>query len=268
MALFLVGCGETSSQVSPADQGEMINADAVRGADAFNPWRQNKLPSSKRLSSDGRAIVQSMGGHAQSIQGEASHRRHWREEVYPVVFGTPQSAHEVIVILDFANPKSASVWQEVVKASKSLSPQSTKVVVFGQSSELYGTDLIGVMIWISHERKGQAMDFLSYALNRWNEVKNEQKRLGKLKAFKNEYDSTAKTSDYPIHYNYISRLNPPVPESEELKLARYSYDAGNVNMYEAMQVAKYYGVKSLPAVIVDGHVLSSPSAQSITSAIH
>ena len=267
LMLFLVGCATDQSAMDQG-QGEMVATDAVRGADAFNPWRQDKLPSSKRLSNDGRAIVQSMGGHAQSIQGEAAHRRHWREEVYPIVFGTPQSAHEVIVLLDFANQRSAGLWQEVVSASRSISPQAAKIVVFGQNSELYGTDLIGLMIWISHERKGQAMNFLTYALNRWNEVKAEQKSLGKLKPFKNEYDSTAKPSDFPIHYNYLSRLNPPVPESEELKLSRYNYDAGNVNMYQALQVSKYYGVKSVPAVIVDGELLDNPTAQSIVSALH
>ncbi|MBQ7738399.1 MAG: hypothetical protein IJT59_01925, partial [Desulfovibrionaceae bacterium] len=153
LALFLVGCA--GGQSGPVDEPDaMVTTDAVRGADAFNPWRQDKLPSSKHLSNDGRAIVQIMGGRAQSIQGEAAHRRHWREEMYPVVFGTPQSAHEIIVLIDFANPKSASLWQEVVTASRSLSPQTAKIVVFGQNSELYGTDLIGFMIWISHERKG------------------------------------------------------------------------------------------------------------------
>ena len=50
-------------------------------------------------------------------------------------------------------------------------------------------------------------------------------------------------------------------------MARYCYNAGNVNMYQAVQISRYYGVKRIPAVIVDGRVLASPSAQDIVSAL-
>ncbi|MBQ7586320.1 MAG: hypothetical protein IJU40_08750, partial [Desulfovibrionaceae bacterium] len=195
----LTGCFGGQSQ-GAIDEEPMVTSDAVGGADTFNPWRQKTLPSSRGLSKDGRSIVTSMGGHAQSIQREAAHRPHWREEIYPIVYGSPNSVHEVLVLIDFAKPESESVWKEVVKASQSMSPSNAKIVVFGKNSELYGTDLTGLMIWISHARKGQAMNYLSYALARWNAVKAEQRKLGRVKNFANEYDSTAKTSDYPIHY--------------------------------------------------------------------
>ena len=50
-------------------------------------------------------------------------------------------------------------------------------------------------------------------------------------------------------------------------MARYCYDAGNVNMYQASQVASYYGVKTLPAVLVDGRILENPDAGDITEAL-
>ena len=48
----------------------------------------------------------------------------------------------------------------------------------------------------------------------------------------------------------------------------YCYDAGNVNMYQAAQLSRYYGVKTLPAVIVDGRLLQDdPDADDILSAL-
>ncbi|MBQ9537127.1 MAG: hypothetical protein IJU79_04980 [Desulfovibrionaceae bacterium] len=265
LCFCLAGCLGGSAQ--SIDDTEMVNTTAARGADAFNPWRQKKLPTTRHLSNDGKQIVQSMGGHAQSIQGEAQHRPHWREEMYPILFGGPNSAHEVLVVLDFAKPDSERVWHEVVQASRSLSPQQVKIVVFGMNTEQYGKDLTGFMIWIARTRKGQAMDYLTYALTRWNEVKAQQRSQGRVKVFKNEFDSTAKPSDYPIHYNYLGKLRPSVPEAEELQVARYSYDAGNINLYQATQVCSYYGISSVPAVLVDGDVLKSVSSQNILGAL-
>ena len=112
------------------------------------------------------------------------------------------------------------------------------------------------------------MPYLTYALGQWNKVKAEQQSSrGRSVPFQNEYDATAKSTDYPIHYAYLSRLRPPVPASQELNVAKYCYDAGNVNLYQAEQIAKYYGIKSLPAVIVDGQPLSSVSAATILKAL-
>ncbi|MBQ7617565.1 MAG: hypothetical protein IJS50_01695 [Desulfovibrio sp.] len=250
-----------------AEMSNQVSSEQAKGADVFNPYRHEKLPTSRSLSKDGDSILSSMGGKAQSLQAEAKHRRHWKEEIYPVIFGSPSAPHEILVLLDFAAPASEKVWQEVLSCARSLNPRDVKIVVFGKSSELYGTDLLGLMIWIARERKGQAIPYLSYALKRWNEVKAEQKRQGRVKVFANEFDSTAKTSDYPIHYTYLSRLNPPVSEQDELALARYSYDAGNVNMYQATQISSYYGLGKLPKVIVDGEVLSSVSRKNIEAAL-
>ena len=65
----------------------------------------------------------------------------------------------------------------------------------------------------------------------------------------------------------MSRLNPPVSESQQCDVAQYVYDAGNVNLFQESEAAKYYRVNRLPAVVVDGRVLSSPSAGAITSAV-
>ena len=99
-------------------------------------------------------------------------------------------------------------------------------------------------------------------------VKADQKSTrGKAVPFQNEYDATVKNTDYPIHYSYFSHLRPPVPASQELSVAKYCYDAGNVNLYQAEQISKYYGIKALPAVVVDGQHLSSVSAGSILKAL-
>lgn len=83
--------------------------------------------------------------------------------------------------------------------------------VFANSKEYYGTDLMGMGIWISHSRPGQAMQYMTYALSRWNEIKAAQKKKGRVLAFNNEYDATAESSDLPIHYSYMTKLRPGEP---------------------------------------------------------
>uniref|UniRef100_UPI0026129734 hypothetical protein n=1 Tax=uncultured Desulfovibrio sp. TaxID=167968 RepID=UPI0026129734 len=237
------------------------------GVNAFNPYMQTKLPNTRELTAEGQRMLGAMGGAMPTIEGEAAHRRNWRDEIYPVVFGERTAPHEILVLLDFSSPRSAEVWKAVVKASRSLSPQQCKIAVFGNSTENYGTDLLGLAIWIAHSRPGQAMPYLTYALDRWNEVKAAQRRAGNVRTFKNEYDATASATDYPIHYGYLSRLRPPVPAADELDVARYCYDAGNVNMYQTTQLCRYYGVNELPAVIVDGRPLGKVSADAILKAL-
>lgn len=273
MTLTLLGCaagGSGSGQEAAgaaSDQVALSDAAPGGGANAFNPHMQAKLPNTREHTAEGQQMLGAMGGGVPTIEGEAAHRRNWREEIYPVVFGERTAPHEILVLLNFSNPGSAEVWKAVTTASRSLSPQQCKIVVFGNSTENYGTDLIGLAIWIAHSRPGQAMPYLTYALNRWNEVKAAQRRAGNVKTFKNEYDATARATDYPIHYAYLSHLKPPVPASDELNVAKYCYNAGNVNMYQTTQICQYYGVSGLPAVIVDGRVLGRVSAEAILKAL-
>lgn len=267
-AMLLAGCGAGSGghaaggavSLSPTVQNGKTNQ--------YNPHLHQNMPNMRSATAEGAAMLQKMGGSVPTIEGEAAHRPQWKHEVYPVVFGDPTAPHEVLVLLDFAAPQSEKVWQAVVDASRSLSPQQCKIAVFANSKEYYGTDLMGLAIWITHSRPGQAMPYLTYALGQWNKVKAEQKSTrGRAVPFQNEYDATVKNTDYPIHYAYLSHLRPPVPASQELSVARYCYDAGNVNLYQAEQISRYYGIKNLPAVIVDGQALSSVSAASILKAL-
>lgn len=262
------GCGAASSDSATAGSDVALTASAPGGgANAFNPYMNSKLPNIRQLPPESEKMLKSLGAKAQSIEGEAAHRKNWRDEIYPIVYGDRKAPHEIIVVLDFSKPDSQKVWKYVVNASKSLSPSQCKIVVFGRSGENYGTDLMGLAIWIAHSRRGQAMPYLSYALARWNEVKAAQKAQGQPKKFTNEYDATAKASDFPIHYGYLSRLNPPVPANQELSVAKYCYNAGSVNMYQAMQVCQYYGASSVPAVIVDGKVIKKVSTDAILAAL-
>ena len=47
---------------------------------------------------------------------------------------------------------------------------------------------------------------MTYALSRWNEIKAAQKKKGHVVAFNNEYDATAESTDFPIHYSYMAVL--------------------------------------------------------------
>ena len=267
-AMLLAGCGAGSG--GHAAGGAVSLSPTVQNGNTnqYNPHLHQNMPNMRSATAEGAAMLQKMGGSVPTIEGEAAHRPQWKHEVYPVVFGDPTAPHEVIVLLDFAAPQSEKVWQAVVDASRSLSPQQCKIAVFANSKEYYGTDLMGLAIWITHSRPGQAMPYLTYALGQWNKVKAEQKSTrGRAVPFQNEYDATVKNTDYPIHYAYLSHLRPPVPASQELSVARYCYDAGNVNLYQAEQISRYYGIKNLPAVIVDGQALSSVSAASILKAL-
>lgn len=266
MSVVMFGCAAT--QPNDGSSETIAKVDEPGGkANDFNPYLRKKLPNTRQLSADGAKMLGALGGKMQTIEGEAKHRKNWREEIYPVVFGDRAAPHEILAVLDFSSPKSEQDWKAVVAASKSLQPKQCKIVVFGRSSENYGTDLMGMAIWLAHERPGQAMNWLTYALSRWNAVKAAQKSSGKVKKFTNEYDATATAQDYPIHYGYLTKIQPPIPAKQELSVARYCYDAGNINMYQATQVCQYYGVSKLPAIIVDGKVLSKVTADSILAAV-
>lgn len=266
--LTLAGCG-AGTGATPG-QATALSATVGGGANVFNPYMSKKLPNLQGVTSaEGREIVQKLGGGVTSIESEAAHRAHWKNEIYPVFHGSPTAPHEVLVLLDFAAPQSERVWKAVAEAARSLPEQQAKIAVFANSSEYYGTDLMGLGIWISYSRRGQAMDYMTYALSAWNRAKAAQKSaLGAARPFNNEFDAVAKNGDYPIHYSYMTgRLKPPVPASQELSVTRYCYDAGNVNLFQAQQIATYYGVRSLPAVIVDGRPLPQVSAGAIAGAM-
>ena len=235
-------------------------------AHAFDPSMQKVLPEGRVMSGQESNMLKSLGARSQTLQGEAAHRPHWRQEVYPVVFGKAGAAQEILVLLDFAAPASQKVWQAVQEAARTLSPAQCKIVVFGKSRESYATDLLGLAIWLAHSRPGQAMPYLAHALQRWNTVKAGQRARGKVKPFVRAYDATLKPTDYPIHYAYFSQLRPRIPAGQELALSRYCYDAGNVNMYQTVQVCQFYDVKQLPAVIVNGRLLRDISAAAIVRA--
>ncbi|MDR3357479.1 MAG: hypothetical protein LBN96_01190 [Desulfovibrio sp.] len=269
LVLSVAGCvsGKTADPDTAAPK-RVATSSAGSGANVFNPYMNAALPNTRRLSDAGEQIIRHLGASAHRIEGEAAYRRRWREELYPVVFGDPRAPHEILVLLDFAEERSEKIWQAVVEAARFLSPTQTKIVVLANSRENYGTDLMGFAIWLSYSRPGEAMPWLSHALARWNAVKAEQKRVrGRVAPFNNEYDATTRPGDYPILYTYMEKLRPPVPPEEELAVSKYCYDAGNVNLYQAMQASTYYGVKSLPAVVVDGNPLASPSAGTIVRAL-
>lgn len=256
--LVLTGCAAQDN----AEVQVMPNTAAGGKANVFNPYMQKQLPNTRGLSSEGQAF----GNVAVAIEAEAAHRPHWREELYPVLFGRTTAPHEILVVLDFAKPQSRNLWQTVEQATKNLSPEQCKVVVFAKNSENYGTDLMGLAIWNSWARKGQGMVCLGQMLNAWNEAKAAQRAKGKARPFNNEYDS-AVGNGYPIHYSWLMKLRPAISENDELRISRYSYDAGNVNMYQAVQVMRYYGIASLPAVLVDGRAVGKVTPDSIVSAL-
>ena len=255
LSLLLLGCsaGATSAKVSG-------------GGNKYNPYLQTRLPGGSMLG-DKEGMLQEMGARPATLQDEVQHRPHWKEEVYPVVFGNRQGTAEVLVFLDYAAPQSEAVWKEVVKATRSLDPKTTKVVVLGKSSEKYGIELMGGGIWASYMRPQAALQYFTQTLGRWNAVKAQQAKQGRTRPFTYEYDATAASTDQPILYNFLAQVQPPVPGKDHVSIVRYAYDAGNVNLFQAVSAAADYGVKSFPAVVVNDRLLSQPTAQTIVDAV-
>ncbi len=232
-------------------------------ANAFNPYTGRALPTAKAPRGDEARILKELGGKVSSTATEAAHRARWREEAYPIVAGGRNSRHEVLVLLDFADPASRPLWQAVTQAARSLSPDAARFVLFGYSEELYATDLIGLAIWASLERPGQALDCVSWSLRRWDEIKAGQKKQGRVKKFVTEYDAVVTSRDYPMAFTAMGRFRPPVPEDGQSRLARYIYEAGNVNLFQTTEVRAYYKVEKLPALVVDGAVFTKISGSEL-----
>ncbi len=231
----------------------------------FNPYLHAKLPSAK-LQGENAQMARSLGGSASSLQAETSHRKHWRQEVYPVVFGNAKAPHEIIVFLDYASPDSAQLWAQVVQASHNLAPQQVKIVVFGKSTEPYATELMGGGIWVAYSLPQKALEYYTYTLQRWNDAKQGLAARGIKRRFVNEYDATVGT-EVPILYGYLERVQSLVPPSKHFPIVSGAFDAGNVNMYQAGLAAQEYDVKRFPAVVVNGKTLANVSAQSIINAL-
>ncbi len=231
----------------------------------FNPYIHAKLPSAK-LQGENAKIAQSLGGTASSLQGETKYRKQWREEVYPVVFGNPKAAQEILVFIDYAAAQSQNLWAQVVAASRQLSPQGVKIVVFAKSAEPYATELMGGGIWVAYSHRQNALDYYSYTLQRWNVVKQGLAAQGVRRPFVSEYDATLGT-ELPILYSYLERMKNLVPTSQQFNIVKYAFDAGNINMYQAGLAAAEYGVHQFPAVVVNGKLLPTVSAQTIIGAL-
>lgn len=233
----------------------------------YNPYVQSRLPSAEP-SAEASQAMEKLGGKSTTIQDEASYRKYWKEELYPVVFGDKKAPHSIMVLLDYADPQSQQMWDVVARATSRLDPSKVQVVVFGHSKEQYGTELMGYGIWINVLRPKQAVAYYSYSLSQWNDVKRRQKASrGKAIPFQYEFDSTAGQTERPFVYNFIDRLSPPVPEKQQSEALKYVYDAGNINMFQAVEIAKYYNVKKLPAVIIDGTVLKQVTEATIQAAV-
>lgn len=231
----------------------------------YNPYMQQKLPGPLH-SDESMKILSTLGGHPTTIQDEASHRPHWREEIYPVVFGNKTAPGEVLVFLDYASPESAAVWREVVKAAASLNPQTSKIVVFGNSKEHYGTELMGGGIWMSYSRPAKAMDYITYSLDNWNRAKKRQQQNGVQRRFVYDVDSSFDTGALPILPAYLETLQPPLSTEAQARMVDDAYEAGNINMFQAMTASQHYKANTLPAVVVNGRLLQNPTAASIVSA--
>lgn len=233
----------------------------------YNPYVQSHLPSSAPPEEISQ-VIEKMGGKSTTIQDEASHRKYWKEELYPVVFGDKKAPNTIMVLLDYAAPQSQHVWNDVVQATGRLDPHKVQVVVFGNSSEQYGTELMGYGIWMSFMRPKQAMSYYTYTLAQWNDVKRRQAATnGKARPFQYEFDGTAGATERPFVYNVIDKLRPPLSDKQQVELVKYAYDAGNVNLYQAVEVAKYYGIQQLPAVIINDVVLKQVTVANILNAL-
>ncbi len=234
-------------------------------ANIFNPHLNDTLPS-KALQGENAQMAQSLGAKSSSLQSEIHYRKFWRQEVYPIVFGKPTAPNEILVFIDYALPQSQNLWEQVLLATKRINPEQTKIVVFAKNSEPYGTELMGGGIWVAYAQPAAALDYFSYTLQRWNAVKHHLSAQGKARPFVHEYDATT-GSELPILYAYLEHIQHLVPSEHHFSIVKYAFDAGNINMFQAMQAAHAYDVQSFPAIVVNGKALQSATAQRIIEAL-
>lgn len=232
----------------------------------YNPYIQQKLPTPLH-DDESLAILKALGGTPTTIQDEVSERKHWREEIYPVVFGNKTAPGEILVFLDYASPESAPLWAEVVKAAASLNPQTNKIVVFGNSKEHYGTELLGGGIWISYTRPAKTLEYFTYSLEHWNTAKKRQHQQGLQRPFVYDIDTSFDIGILPILPAYLDGMTPPVSTEAQAYVLDTAYEAGNVNMFQAMAAAQQYKVENIPAVVVNGRLLPNPTAAAIIKAV-
>ncbi len=232
----------------------------------YNPYMHTKLPV-KQFRGSSADLVESMGAHASSLQEEAQHRPFWKQEVYPVVFGDPRAPQEIIFFLDYAKSSSEAYWSSIVNASRSLNPSQCKVVIFAKNSEQYGTELMGGGIWVAHNRPSNALEYFTYTLQRWNTTKKNLAAQGKQRSFVYEYDAVSSATEYPILYAYLESIRPQLSAAQLPTLVKHAFDAGNVNMFQAVTAADEYAVSEFPAVVVNGKRLKKVSVQAILDAV-
>lgn len=240
---------------------------ALAANDVFNPYRHDMLATSSVMAETDKRLLDQIGGQRYSLQQEVRFRPHWKSEVYPIIFGDPDAPGEILVFLDYAVPQSQKLWQELMLASHSLDPRQVKIVIMGKSREKYAIELMGGAIWLARQQPKLVFDYFRLTLDRWNSMKQLQRqREGKARPFHYEYDAVAAPTDYPILYIALKQLLPTISEDAQRTLFKDAYNAGNVNCYQAVDAARYYDVKSFPAVVVNGRLLSSPAAAQIVAA--
>lgn len=242
--------------LAPCAAGQALAAEA----NAFNPHTGKPLPMTRQPKGDEAKILAALGGKPRSVASDAGWRTHWREEVYPVLQGSLTAPHEVLVVVDFADPRSRTIWAEVVRAARAVPADQARFVLFGRSSELYATDLTGLAIWAARERKAQVFDYVTWAMQRWDAIKAGQKKQGRVRVFQNEYDAVLTQKDYPLVFIAMDKVfRPGVPEREQSALASYAYEAGNLNLFQTTEVCSYYKLSTPSGLIVDGRVLENPA---------
>ena len=97
-------------------------------------------------------------------------------------------------------------------------------------------------------------------MQRWDSIKQGLKKQGKARPFHNEYDAVLTRKDYPMVFVAMEKcFKPRVAAAEQSNLATYAYEAGNINLFQASEVCRYYELKSQSGLIVDGEVLDNPA---------
>ncbi len=262
LLMFVSGCaaGAGAGAGTPSE-----TASPKSGVYIFNPFIHSRLPSSE-ASPEKQAMLKQLGGKSSNIQDEVAKRPRWREEVYPIIFGPKSGKHEVLVFIDFSKDSSLGVWRELIAAKDKMNPKDTTVAVFGVSGEKYGTELMGCGIWVSYAYPAQGMAYFNHVLTSWDAAKKAQvKKYGKAKNFVYEYDSVSSDDEQPFIYSFMNKFK--LPDGDLTEVIKYGFDAGNVNAFEARNVAANYGVKTFPGIVVDGAALKNPKASDILKAL-
>lgn len=198
--LLLGGCGGMSTgDTGPREKVNLASGVQNAKANAFNPYLHTSLPNLRANDAESQAMLQKWAAGQPPSKVKPRTGPSGSRKFIPYFLAIPKRRTKCwcrLRILPRRRVKRfGRRWQRPAALFRPSSARWRYLPTVRNITEPIS------WAWASGflTRPGQAMQYMTYALSRWNEVKAAQKKKGRVAAFNNEYDATAESSDFPIH---------------------------------------------------------------------